>query len=89
MDFEAERNESGLFSTSKPIKEFDEVSLLDVDNILYLVAGRQKIFLLGQSDNWARELSSQELEDLPFDIYWTGRETNFEVDSRRATELSK
>lgn len=89
MDFEFERNESGLFATTKTIKEFDEVSLLDLDNNLYLVAGSQKIFLLGQTDNWAKELSPQELEELPVDIYWNGRETHFEVDSKRATELSK
>ena len=80
-----------MFGTAKTIKEFDSVQLMDLDNKLYLVAGKHKIFLLGAEggDNWAHELSSQEIDGLSVDVFWTGIETDIEADSKKATELSK
>ena len=46
------------------------------------------MFLLGEdNDDWARRLIDDEIQQLPFDIYWTGAVTNFEVDSKKTTEL--
>ena len=87
---------SGTFASAKPIKEFDSVQLLDIENgpnkwNLYLVAGANKIFLLGpdSGDDWAHLLTPTELEDFPYDIIWSGEDTRFEANSVKATELSK
>ena len=87
---------SGNFMSAKPIKEFDSVSLLDVEVgpdrwDLYMIAGKDIIFLLGPNsgDEWAHELTEEELQDFPYDIVWSGGETKFEANSKKATELSK
>lgn len=87
---------SGNFMSAKPIKEFDSVSLLDVEVgpdrwDLYMIAGRDIIYLLGPNsgDEWAHELTEEELQDFPYDIVWSGGETKFEANSKKATELSK
>ena len=55
---------------------------------MYLITGRRDVFLLGEdNDDWARRLIDDEIQQLPFDIYWTGAVTNFEVDSKKTTEL--
>ena len=60
------------------------------DYHVYLIAGKKEVFLLGEdSTEWAHKLTDQELETFPIEIYWTGPKTNFEVSSRKATELSK
>ena len=57
---------------------------------MYLIAGKQDVFLLGgDSEEWAKKLTEEEIQHLPIDIYWTGDITNFEVDSRKTTELRK
>ena len=87
---------SGTFASAKPIKEFDRVQLLDIEKgpnkwSLYLVAGANKVFLLGpeSGDDWARLLTPTELEGLPYDIIWSGEDTKFEANSLKATELSR
>ena len=85
-----EQDQNGSNYTGKSIKEFDSVQFLDLGcDQLYLVTGKKKIFHLGDGDDWARELTETEIQSLPYDIYWTGPDVNFEADSRRATELSK
>ena len=90
---EAQKNEDGN-STAKPIKEFQDVELYEIweDKTLhvYLIAGKKEIFLLGEDEaNWAHKLSDQEIESFPVEIYYTGPETNFEVNSKTTTELRK
>ena len=87
---------SGTFASAKPIKEFDSVQLLEIEKEpnmwdLYLVAGANKIFLLGpdSGDDWAHLLTPTELEDFPYDIIWSGEDIKFEANSVKATELSK
>ena len=87
---------SGTFASAKPIKEFDSVQLLEIEKEpnrwnLYLVAGANRIFLLGpdSGDDWAQLLTPTELEDFPFDIIWSGEDIKFEANSVKATELSK
>ena len=87
---------SGNFLSAKPIKEYDSVSLLDVEVgpgrwDLYMIAGRDIIYLLGPNsgDEWAHLLSEEELADFPYDIVWSGGETKFEANSKKATELRK
>ena len=71
-----EKNKSGAFSSVKAIKEFENVQVMEFDNSFYMVAGRRQIYLLGEDCNeWARRLTEEEIESLPFDIYWTGVET--------------
>ena len=82
-EFEEKKVEAGDCSTTKPIKEFDTVTL-------YLIAGKLDVFLLGENEEeWAQRLTEEEIKDLPMEIYWTGPKTNFEVSSRKATELCK
>ena len=58
---------------------------------LYLIAGRNQIFLIGEGggDDWAHQLTALEIENFPFDIFWSGGENNFEANSQKATDLSK
>lgn len=88
-DFEAQNIEG--IRNLKPIKEFDSPQILDVDNAIYLVTGPDKIFLLGEDagDEWARLLTEDEIDNLPFDIHWDGQILEFKADSKSATELSK
>ena len=92
--FEAERNEEDNEEAQKPTKEFSSVQLLDINDEetgelhVYLIAGKKDIFLLGENnEQWARRLTEEEINEFPYNIYWTGKDTNFEVDSRRTTEL--
>lgn len=86
--YEARKSELGTTDAVKPIKAFEEVQLLTIDDKLYLVAGQ--IFLLGDSagDNWARPLTDKERDIFPLKIIWEGEAIAFEADSLRATELS-
>ena len=87
-----ERHESENFTNAnKPIMELSDVDVLDLEDKLYLVAGRSQIFLLGEENDveWARKLTAPEIESLPVDIFWSGGDTNFEADNKRTTELSK
>ena len=46
------------------------------------------MFLLGEdSEEWAQRLTEEEIQQLPIDIYWTGGNTSFVVDSKKTTEL--
>ena len=86
-----ELNEAENFSTAKRIKEFDTPQVYEMCGKLYLVAGKRKLFLLGEDsgENWARELSADEVDQLPVDIMWSGSDVRFEADSQKATELCK
>ena len=92
--FEAEKHAAGLAASVKPIKEFNSVQLLDIENpgsrlpLVYLIAGKLEIFLLGgDSPDWARKLTEEEIDGLPYEICWTGPDTHYEVNSRKTTEL--
>ena len=91
--FEADRSAGDVQTPVKPTKEFSRVQLLDIhddDGALhvYLVAGKQDVFLLGEdNEEWAHRLTEEEIQQLPIDIYWTGGITNFEVDSKKTSEL--
>ena len=89
--FEAEKSALGSTQAFRPIKVFETVAVLEQDGKMYLVAGAQHIFLLGQAagDEWAILLTAEEIRSLPVDILWEGEDNNFELDSKRATELSK
>ena len=92
--FEAQRNDESAEEAPRPTKEISCVQLYDVedsgDRHVYLIAGKKDIFLLGEdSEEWARRLTDEELKKFPIDIYWTGKVTNFQVDSKRTTELRK
>ena len=92
-EFEATKFEAGQTSSTKPIKEFGCVDLLPIwegsQVHVYLITGRRDVFLLGEDQTeWAYKLSEQEIEqDIPFEIFWTGEETNYETNSKRTTEL--
>ena len=94
-DFEEQKVEAGDCSSTKPIKEFDSVTLFDIwegrEKVhVYLIAGKMDIFLLGEDEEeWAQRLTEEEIKGLPMEIYWTGPKTNFEVNSRKTTELCK
>ena len=94
-DFEEQKVEAGDCSTTRPIKEFDRVTLYDIwearDTVhVYLIAGKVDVFLLGEDEEeWAHRLTEEEIKGLPMEIYWTGPQINFEVNSRKATELCK
>ena len=91
QEFDRSRDVDGEIVNYKPIREFENVEILDLNDTLYLVAGRSKIYLLGQEagDEWARLLTEQEILDLPIDMYWDGEETQFETSSKVTTELRK
>ena len=66
------------------------MQLIDLQDHLYLIAGRREIFLLGEdSPEWARKLTEEEISAFPYDVYWTGDEKKFSVSSKKTTELSK
>ena len=91
--FEADRSAGNVQTSVKPTKEFSRVQLLDIRDEegalhVYLIAGKQDVFLLGgDNEEWAHRLTEEEIQCLPIDIYWTGKITNFEVDSKKTTQL--
>ena len=89
QEFDRSRNSDGEIIHFKPIREFETVEILDLEEILYLVTGRDKIYLLGQEagGDWARLLTATEIQDLQIDIHWEGEEFDFEVGSKQVTEF--
>ena len=88
--------QAGNFATSKPFMQFESVGLLELDSDpdnmkLYLVTGRDKVYLLGpdSGDEWAQLLTEEELQQFPYDIIWTGPEIEYQANSEKATELGK
>ena len=94
--FDQAKLQAGNFAASKPFMQFESVGLIELnpdpdDMKLYLVAGRDKVYLLGpgSGEEWAHLLSEEELQEFPYDIIWTGPEIHYEAKSEKTTELGK
>ena len=75
---------------NKPIREVKKPSIEKISNNFYFISGPNQVFLLNSDstlDIFAKELTSDEISDLPECILYSGQPEQFKVDHKRAFEL--
>ena len=73
---------------SKPIKEFTKPTIYKLDEDIYIyITSSESVFRLNtdENQNWfARTLDKEEIQNLPFEIVYTGKVEEFVADEERA-----